>query len=369
MKYAELANAGVHEQPVYEPGKSIEYVAQEFGLEPSQIAKLASNENPFGASPKALAAAQASLKSAHLYPDGACGQLRAAIAEVRGVDEDSIIVGNGSNEIIELLGHAFLRPGLEVVMGEQAFIVYKLVTKLFGATPVEVPMLDYGHNLNAMRAAVTEHTRLMFVASPNNPTGMANLEADLIELTESLPEHVILCLDEAYAEYLENAPDLGAQIAGGRKVFCLRTFSKIYGLGGLRVGYGYGDPQLIQLLQGVRQPFNVSCVAQAAATAALSDHEFVAMCRSANEAGRKQLVEGMQALGYATIGGQANFVLSKVDDGGVFFKALQKRGIIVRPLAPYGMTEFVRITIGTVTENERLLEAAREIAQNSGVSV
>jgi histidinol-phosphate aminotransferase len=368
MKYAELANAGVHEQPVYEPGKPIEYVAQEFGLEPSQIAKLASNENPFGASPRAMAAAQASLKSAHLYPDGACGQLRAAIAEVRGVDDDTIIVGNGSNEIIELLGHAFLRPGLEVVMGEQAFIVYKLVTKLFGATPVEVPMLDFGHDLKAMRAAVTDHTRLMFVASPNNPTGMANLEADLIELTESLPEHVILCLDEAYAEYLESAPDLGAQIAAGRKVFCLRTFSKIYGLGGLRVGYGYGDPKLIQLLQGVRQPFNVSCVAQAAATAALSDHEFIDMCRSANEAGRRQLVEGMEALGYATIGGQANFVLSQVGDGGLFFKALQKRGIIVRPLAPYGMAEFVRITIGTVAENERLLEATREIAQNPEVS-
>lgn len=368
MNYAELANAGVHEQPVYEPGKPIEYVAQEFGLEPAQIAKLASNENPFGASPKALAAAQASLKSAHLYPDGGCGELRAAIAAVRGVDEDTIIVGNGSNEIIELLGHAFLRPGLEVVMGEQAFIVYKLVTKLFGATPVEVPMLDFGHNLKAMRAAVTDRTRLLFVASPNNPTGMANSEADLIELAESLPEHVILCLDEAYAEYLESSPDLRLQIETGRKVFCLRTFSKIYGLGGLRVGYGYGDSKLIQLLQRVRQPFNVSSVAQAAATAALSDHGFLDMCRSANEAGRKQLVDGMEALGYATIGGQANFVLSMVGDGGAFFKALQRRGIIVRPLAPYGMAEFVRITIGTPTDNERLLEATREIAQSSEVS-
>ena len=369
MNYAKLANAGVHEQPVYEPGKPIEYVALEFGLDPTQIAKLASNENPFGASPKAIAAAQASLKSAHLYPDGACSQLRAAIAEVRGVDKDTIIVGNGSNEIIELLGHAFLRPGLEVVMGEQAFIVYKLVAKLFGATPVEVPMLDFGHDLKAMRTAVTDHTRLLFVASPNNPTGVANTEADLVELAESLPEHVILCLDEAYAEYLEGAPDLRGQIAAGRKVFCLRTFSKIYGLGGLRIGYGYGDPRLIQLLQRVRQPFNVSLVAQAAATAALSDHKFVDMCRIANESGRKQLVEGMQALGYTTIGGQANFVLSKVGDSGVFFKALQQRGIIVRPLTAYGMTEFVRITIGTVAENERLLEATREITQSSQASV
>jgi len=368
MKYAELANAGVHEQPVYEPGKPIEYVAQEFGLEPTQIAKLASNENLFGASPMALAAAQVSLKSAHLYPDGACSKLRKAIAATRGVAEDAIIVGNGSNEIIELLGHAFLRPGLEVVMGEQAFIVYKLVTKLFGATPVEVPMADFGHDLKAMRAAVTDKTRLLFVASPNNPTGVANTEADLIELAESLPEHVILCLDEAYAEYLKSAPNLCAQISDGRKVFCMRTFSKIYGLGGLRVGYGYGDPDLIQLLHRVRQPFNVNSVAQAAATAALGDHEFVDTCCRVNEVGRKQLAEGMEALGYATVGGQANFVLSNVGDGGAFFKALQQRGIIVRPLAPYGMAPFVRITIGTESENIRLLEAAREVAQTVGVS-
>lgn len=226
MKYAELANAGVHEQPVYEPGKPIEYVAQEFGLDPVRIAKLASNENPFGASPKAMAAAQASLKSAHLYPDGGCCKLRAALAEARGVGEDSLIIGNGSNEIIELLGHAFLRPGLEVVMGDQAFIVYKLVTQLFGATPVEVPMKDFGHDLKAMQAAVTARTRLLFVASPNNPTGVANSEADLIELAESLPEHVILCLDEAYAEYLESAPDLRAQILAGRKVFVCERFPK-----------------------------------------------------------------------------------------------------------------------------------------------
>lgn len=366
MKYAELANAGVHEQPVYEPGKPIESVAQEYGLDPTQIAKLASNENPFGPSPKAMAAAQASLKQAHLYPDGGCGKLRKAIAEVRGVGEEAIIIGNGSNEIIELLGHAFLRPGLEVVMGEQAFIVYKLVAKLFGATPVEVPMLDFGHDLKAMQAAVTDRTRLLFVASPNNPTGVANPEAELVELAESLPEHVIFCLDEAYAEYLETAPDLRTQISAGRKVFCMRTFSKIYGLGGLRVGYGYGDPELIQLLQRVRQPFNVSSIAQAAATAALGDHEFVDNCRSANEAGRAQLVEGMEALGCPTLGGQANFVLSEVGDGGAFFRALQQRGIIVRPLAPYGMPAHVRITIGTEAENVRLLQAARGAADLVG---
>lgn len=366
MKYAELANAGVHKQPVYEPGKPIEYVAQEFGLDPTRIAKLASNENPFGPSPQAMAAAQAALKQAHLYPDGACCQLRQAIAEVRGVNEDAIIIGNGSNEIIELLGHAFLGPGMEVVMGAQAFIVYKLVTQLFGATPVEVPMVEFGHDLKAMRAAVTAQTRLLFVASPNNPTGVANREADLIDLAESLPEHVILCLDEAYAEYLETAPDLRSLIMAGRKVFCLRTFSKIYGLGGLRVGYGYGDPELIQLLQRVRQPFNVNSVAQAAATAALADHEFVDHCRAANKTGRAQLVAGMQALGYATVGGDANFVLSNVGDGGRFFQELQQLGIILRPLVPYGMPAYVRITIGTEVENDRLLKAAADVAERAG---
>ncbi|MEM1222383.1 MAG: aminotransferase class I/II-fold pyridoxal phosphate-dependent enzyme, partial [Verrucomicrobiota bacterium] len=230
MNYADLANTGVLEQPVYEPGKPIEYVAREFGLEVGQIAKLASNENPFGPSSKAQSAANKAIAQAHLYPDGGCYELRTAISDKLQISMDSVVVGNGSNEIIELLGHVFLRPGLEVVMGSQAFIVYKLVTKLFGATPIEVPMKDYGHDLKAMAAAVTDRTRLVFVASPNNPTGIANSESEILELVESLPDHVILCFDEAYSEYLENAPDLRPAIRAGRKVICMRTFSKIYGL-------------------------------------------------------------------------------------------------------------------------------------------
>ncbi len=363
MKYAELANTGVLEQPVYEPGKPIESVAREYGLNPAKIAKLASNENPFGPSPLGVAAAEHALRTAHLYPDGGCGELRRKIAEVRGVSEASILIGNGSNEIIELLGHAFLRPGLEVVMGAQAFIVYKLVAKLFGATPVEVPMPGFRHDVDAMLAAVTERTRLLFVASPNNPTGMANTEADLLKLAENLPEHVIFCLDEAYAEYLETAPDLRAAIHAGRKVVCMRTFSKIYGLGGLRVGYAYGDPELIALLQRVRQPFNVNSVGQAAATAALGDFEFLDKCKAENEAGRKVLCDGLNALGFETLGGQANFVLSRVGDGKMVFEKLQQNGMIVRPLAPYGMPEYVRITIGTADENARLLATLSELVE------
>ncbi|MGJ8638192.1 MAG: histidinol-phosphate transaminase [Opitutaceae bacterium] len=369
MKYAELANSGVLEQPVYEPGKPIEAVAREYGLDSGQIAKLASNENPFGASPMAMAAAERAVRSAHLYPDGGCCELREKIAEVRGVSPESILVGNGSNEIIELLGHAFLRPGDEVVMGDQAFIVYKLVAKLFGATPVEVPMQDFGHDVDAMLAAVTERTRLLFVASPNNPTGIANTEADLLRLAESLPEHVIFCLDEAYAEYLDNAPDLRASIKSGRKVVCMRTFSKIYGLGGLRVGYAYGDPDLISLLHRVRQPFNVNSIAQAAATAALEDSSFVEMCCRENTAGRSYLCEGLSKLGFETFGGAANFVLSRVGDGKLVFEALQKRGIIIRPLAPYGMPDYVRITIGTAEENQRLLKNFEELVESGLVVV
>ncbi|MEO0508268.1 MAG: histidinol-phosphate transaminase [Verrucomicrobiota bacterium] len=361
MNYAQLANPGVLKQPVYEPGKPIESVAREYGLEMSEIAKLASNENPFGPSPKAVKAGKLAMEQAHLYPDGGCHDLRKALANSRQISEKSIIIGNGSNEIIELLGHAFLRPGTEVVMGSQAFIVYKLVAKLFGATPVEVAMKDFAHDLKAMREAVTEKTRLLFVASPNNPTGAANEEAELLELVESLPDHVIFCFDEAYAEYLENAPDLRATITANRKVICMRTFSKIYGLGGLRMGYGYGDPELIALLQRVRQPFNANAVAQAAATAALEDVDFVQKCCLENELGRARLCRGLEELGVETFGGAANFVLAKVGDGPKVFEQLQERGIIVRPLGPYGMPEYVRISVGRPEENERILATMAEL--------
>ena len=365
MNYTELSNAGVHTQPIYEPGKPIEMVAREYGLEIAQICKLASNENPFGPSPKAIAAGQLALEQAHLYPDVNNSELRRKIALRHNVSQDSVLIGNGSNELIELLGHVFLRPGLEVVMGAQAFIVYKLVTKLFGSKPIEVPMPDFGHDLEAMLAAVTPNTRMLFVASPNNPTGIANAEADLLELVNQLPDHVILCLDEAYAEYLEQAPDLTEAISAGRKVVCLRTFSKIYGLGGLRVGYAYADPELIALLNRVRQPFSVNAVALAAASAALDDLDFVAMCHAENETGRRVLVEGLSALGIETVGGSANFVMSRVGDGQSVFEALQQRGVIVRPLRAYNLPEHVRITIGKPEENKRLLDNIAELLSST----
>ena len=367
MNYTELSNAGVHTQPVYEPGKPIEVVAREYGLNLALICKLASNENPFGPSPKAIDAGKLALENAHLYPDVNSPELRSKIAQRHNLSQESVLIGNGSNELIELLGHVFLRPGLEVVMGAQAFIVYKLVTKLFGAEPVEVPMSDFGHDLEAMLAAVTPRTRILFVASPNNPTGIANTEADLLELVKQLPDHVVLCLDEAYAEYLERAPDLTAAIRAGSKVVCLRTFSKIYGLGGLRVGYAYADPELISLLYRVRQPFSVNAVAQAAAVAALDDLDFVSKCYAENETGRRVLVEGLEALGLETIGGSANFVMSRVGDGRSVFESLQQKGVIVRPLSPYGLPEHVRITIGRPEENKRLLGAMEALIKQGKI--
>lgn len=367
MNYTELSNAGVCTQPVYEPGKPIEEVAREYGLNLALVCKLASNENPFGPSPKAIEAGKLAMENAHLYPEVSSCKLRDKLAEKHAIPKESILVGNGSNELIELLGHVFLRPGLEVVMGAQAFIVYKLVTKLFGAKPIEVPMSDFGHDLEAMLAAVTPHTRMLFVASPNNPTGVANAEADLFELVDRLPSHVILCLDEAYAEYLERSPDLTAAIRAGRKIVCLRTFSKIYGLGGLRVGYAYGDPELISLMYRVRQPFSVNAIAQSAAAAALDDLDFLERCHAENEKGRKVLVDGLEAFGLETIGGSANFVMSRVGDGQSVFEALQQKGVIVRPLRAYGLSEYVRITIGRPDENERLLGAVEELIKQGNI--
>jgi histidinol-phosphate aminotransferase len=273
------------------------------------------------------------------------------------------VIGNGSNEVIELLGHVFLRPGDEVVMGDPAFVVYKLVTLLFGAKAVEVPCLDWRHDLAAMARAITPRTKLVFVASPNNPTGAANTEAELLAFARALPEHVVLVLDEAYAEFVDGAPDLRPLVAEGRKVIGLRTFSKIYGLASLRVGYGYAGAELSALLNRVRQPFNVNAIAQAAAVAALDDGEFAERCARENRAGLRQLEAGFRGLGLEWVPSVANFMLVKVSgsstgsglDGVGVFEALQRRGVIVRPVKSYGLPEWVRVTVGTKEQNERLL--------------
>jgi histidinol-phosphate aminotransferase len=274
---------------------------------------------------------------------------------------DEVIVGNGSNEIIELLGHAFVGPGDHVVMGAPAFVVYKLVTLLFGAKAIEVPLRAWRHDLNAIAAAITPQTKLVYVCTPNNPTGTANTEAELLAFVRALPDHVIAVIDEAYAEFVENPPDLRPLIREGRKVVCLRTFSKIYGLASLRVGYGYGSAEVCALLNRVRQPFNVNAIAQAAAVAALDDQEFAARCARENRAGLRQLEEGCRQFGLEFVPSVANFMLVKVRDGQRVFDALQRRGVIVRPVKSYGLPEWIRITVGSHEQNERLLRELKAI--------
>ena len=353
--YLDLANRPVLTQPVYEAGRPIEVVAREFGLDPADVIKLASNENPLGPSPLGLAAARKALDTCHLYPDGGCTFLREKLAKKWSLEPGNFVIGNGSNEVMIMLSQAFLRPGDEVVFGSQAFIVYKLATMLFGATAVEVPMPGYRHDLKAMRAAVTPKTRIVFLASPNNPTGGTDEPADILAFAASLPEDVIFCLDEAYTEYLEASADLRPLMKSGRKVVLSRTFSKAYGLAGLRVGYLMGSTEVCGLLNRVRQPFNVNLPALAAAEAALDDDAFVRRTREVNDAGIAQLSAGLNKLGFAFIDGKANFLAAQIPKAEEAFTTLQRAGVIVRPLRGYGMTGWLRLTVGTEAQNARLL--------------
>ncbi|MDR2673821.1 MAG: histidinol-phosphate transaminase [Opitutaceae bacterium] len=361
MNIRQLCNPSVLKQPVYEPGRPIEDVARELGLDPAGIIKLASNENAFGPSPRAIEAAARALAHAELYPDGGCVELRRRLAAHWGLEESQFVAGNGSNELLELLGHVLLRPGDEVVMGAPAFAVYKLVALLFGARPVEVPLVNHTHDLPAMLRAVTPATRLVFFASPNNPTGTINAAADILAFARALPPHVVFVFDEAYAEFVDDAPDIRPLIREGRHVIGLRTFSKLHGLAALRVGYGYAGAEFAALLNRARQPFNVNAVAQAAAIAALDDTEFAARCLRDTRAGLAQIEAGCRALGLETVPSHANFVLVRVGDGARVFAALQRRGVIVRPVANYGLPEWVRVTVGTKAQNERFLKCADDL--------
>jgi histidinol-phosphate aminotransferase len=355
VKPSELAKPFVLNYPAYEPGRPIDDVAREMGLDPAGIIKLASNENAFGPSPLAARAAKRAIDQGQLYPDGGCFELRARLAREFGISPGQFVIGNGSNEVIELLGHVFLGPGEEVVMGLPEFVVYKLVALLFGARPVEVPLVNFRNDLGALARAVTARTKLVIVATPNNPTGTANSGAELLDFIRALPGTVVCVVDEAYADFADAQPDIRPLIAEGRNVIGLRTFSKIYGLASLRVGYGYSTPELAMLVDRVRQPFNVNAVAQAAAVAALDDVEFKRMCIAEVRKGRKRLEAGFAALGLAFVPSQANFVLVRVGDGTRVSDALQKRGVIVRPVKSYDLPEHIRVTVGTSDQNERLL--------------
>ena len=357
----DLANPQLRNLPVYEPGKPIEETARELGAHPNEIIKLASNENPLGPSPKALAAMRGTLAAANLYPDGGGFYLREALAGKLGVNRDQLILGAGSNEIIEFLGHAFLDRGDEIITSEHAFVVYKLVAAGFGARTIEVPSPDFRHDLDGIIAALTPKTRLIFIANPNNPTGTLANQGELDRFMDRIPPRIVVVFDEAYYEYLDNPPDTLRFIRAGRNVITLRTFSKIQGLASLRVGYGIARPELIQVLHKTRQPFNVSGLAQVAALAGLDDDEHRRATKRITDDGREYLQREFAAMRLRFVPSVANFVLVNVGDGAKTFRALLERRIIVRALKGYNLPAWVRISIGTMEQNRRCIAALKEI--------
>jgi histidinol-phosphate aminotransferase len=348
--------------PVYQPGRPIEEVARELGLDPARVIKLASNENPLGPSPRALAAMHTAVAQSHLYPDGNAFYLKRRLAEVLGVEPRHLILGNGSNEIIEFLGHALLDAAAEVVVSEYCFAVYPLVTHLFGARLVTVPAKAYAHDLDAMLAAVTPATRVLFVANPNNPTGTLASRDAVERLVANIPDHVVLVLDEAYVEYLDQPADFIPLVRSGEKpnLILMRTFSKIHGLAGLRLGYGIAHPEFIAALEKIRQPFNTNAIAQSAALAALEDQDHVSQTRTLNATGLRFLNEALADLQLEVIASHANFVVVNVGDGPAVFQALQRMGVIVRPMSGYGLPQWIRISVGTAAENARCIEALKQ---------
>jgi histidinol-phosphate aminotransferase len=345
----------------YEPGKPIEDVARELGLNPSEIIKLASNENPIGPSPKAVEAMKKAAETANFYPDGGGYKLRSAIAEKFGLDRSNIVLGNGSNEIIEFVGHAFLQPGDDIVVADHAFVVYKLMATLFGANTIEVPDPGFVHDLEAMAAAVTPRTKQLFIANPNNPTGTL-VEIDAIErLLDRVPDHVVVIIDEAYYEFLDTPPDTLKFVRDGRNVVVLRTFSKIQGLAALRIGYGLAPAHIAEVLQKTRQPFNANAIAQEGALAGLLDQEHQDKTKALTDDGRAFFESSFADMGLEYIPSHANFVLVKVGDGDAVFQGMMRKGVIVRAMRGYKLPEWVRISVGTMEQNRRCLAVLKEV--------
>lgn len=358
-----MPKPGIEALKVYEPGRPLEEVARAHGLNPSELVKLASNENALGPGPKAVEAMRAAAPKMHLYPDGGAFYLRGKLSATLNVPPDHLLFGNGSNEIIEFLGHVFLGPGTNLVMSQAAFIIYKLVADSFGAETRMAPMKDFTHDLDAMLDLIDGETRLVFVANPNNPTGTRVDNAALEAFLDRVPDHVLVVLDEAYVELLppEEQPPSLDWVKAGRQVLVMRTFSKTYGLAGIRLGYAVGRPGLLNLLNKFRQPFNVTAMALAAAEAALEDREYVEQTRELVREGLAYFEAECAALGLETVPSVANFLLIKTGAGRRHFEELQARGVIARPMDGYGLPEWLRVTVGTRPENERFIAKLKEI--------
>jgi histidinol-phosphate aminotransferase len=356
----DLANPQLRDLALYEPGKPIEETARESGLRLDEIVKLASNENPLGPSPRAVEAMQRSAAEANFYPDGGAYFVTQALTKKLNVAAENIVLGNGSNEIIEFVGHAFLRPGVETITSENAFIAYRLLTALFGAKTVQVPDREYRFDLDAILAAVTPRTRAIFVANPNNPTGTLVKQETIDRFMAEVPNDIVVVFDEAYFEYLDDPPDTLKFVRQGRDILVLRTFSKIHGLAGARLGYGIARPELIQVLQKTREPFNINGIAQAGAVASLADESHARETKRLTSEGRDFFEEEFSKMQLEFVPGVANFVLVKVGDGAAVFRALLKRGVIVRALTGYDFPGWVRISVGTMEQNRKCIAALRE---------
>jgi len=361
------AAPGVRQLRPYQPGKPIEELEREYGV--TDAVKLASNENPLGPSPQAVAAMGRALEQVGIYPDGNGFVLKQKLAARHDVPLTALTLGNGSSDVLEFALRAFVTPQDEVLFSEHAFAIYPILTLAAGATPLQVPATAWGHDLAAMRAAVTERTRLIFIANPNNPTGTWLGAAELEAFIRDLPPEVAVVLDEAYFEYASDPgmgaadyPDTVAWVNRYPNLIVTRTFSKCYGLAGLRVGYAVSSPEVADLMNRVRPPFNVSLLALEAAAAALDDEAHLARTLETNREGMAQLTAGFAALGLSYIPSVGNFV--SVDVGrpaGEAYEALLHEGVIVRPVANYGMPQHLRVTVGTATENERFLAALKKV--------
>ncbi|WP_137817991.1 histidinol-phosphate transaminase [Pseudomonas sp. 2FG] len=359
-----LAQPGVQKLSPYVPGKPVDELARELDLDPATIVKLASNENPLGPSPKALAAIREAVAELTRYPDGNGFALKSLLAVRCGVKVNQVTLGNGSNDILELVARAYLASGLNAVFSEHAFAVYPIATQAVGAEGRVVPAKDWGHDLEAMLAAIDANTRVVFIANPNNPTGTWFGPAALADFLARVPGHVLVVLDEAYIEYAEGGelPDGLDYLAGHPNLLISRTFSKAYGLAALRVGYGVSSVAIADVLNRVRQPFNVNSLALAAACAALEDADYLAHSRRLNDAGMAQLEEGFRQLGLSWIPSKGNFIAVDLGrESAPLFQALLREGVIVRPVANYGMPTYLRISIGLPAENARFLDALNKV--------
>ena len=360
VNYQTLAVEGVQGLSPYEPGKPIDELARELGLDPAGIVKLASNENPLGPSGSALAAIREALPELGRYPDGNAFVLKRALSAHYGLEQSQLTLGNGSNDVLEIIARCFAGPGDEVIFSQYAFAVYPIATKAIGATGVQVPAADWGHDLDAMADAVTERTRLIFVANPNNPTGTMHSAEAIESFLARVPEQVLVVLDEAYCEYMdgEGNPDGLALLPRFPNLIVTRTFSKAWGLAALRVGYSVSSPEIANVLNRVRQPFNVDSLAQVAAAAVLDDKDYLEQSRRVNREGMAQLEDGFRKLGLEWIPSAGNFLAVDVgEQAAAVNQSLLEQGVIVRPVGGYGMPRHLRISIGLPEENRRCLEA------------